>query len=333
MRKNIIKICLSVFLVLIYMYTLSWMSIGSNNFYMRVKQVLPYSLTHFPLLSIILFRACNPKYNGLACQVDSLREFIRNRFISNNINPTNIPFHNALFGRWYSNLRFDKKKVPCPKSANVILVAGQSNSANHVRSLEYKNTSHVNYLNGNCYVLDNPVLGASGDQASVVPAIASKLNANKPYIFLVTGFGASSITHWSSDGSGLSMYTNKHLLDLEKHGHVLSVVIWIQGEADNGRYIDYLSHFSNMKSNMLRGLSSKQNVKFVVTQTSRCHHERDKKLNEQQLQLGNDKNVYVTEVTDNLDNSFRFDGCHFNELGTEAVATAISSALNNILEE
>ena len=88
-----------------------------------------------------------------------------------------------------------------------------------------------------------------------------------------------------------------------------------------------------MKLKILQGLNNKQNVKFVVTKTSVCGFElaRDETLNAQQLQLGKDKNTYVTEVTDSLGEEYRHDQCHFNALGVEAIAEEISSVLNDIL--
>ena len=214
------------------------------------------------------------------------------------------------------------------------MVTGQSNSANSSYSYEYENNLHVNYFNGNCYALKNPVLGATGtDMSSVIPAIASKLTSKTPYIFLATGWGATSIRNWSPDNNELSSYTNYHLKELEKLGSKLSAVIWIQGEDDAHTGItDYKSHFYKMKTEILQGLSIEQNVKFLITQTSTCRSKpRDRKLNKQQIELGNDKNTYVTEVTDSLDDGFRYDGCHFNELGIEAIAEEISSVLNNVL--
>ena len=67
----------------------------------------------------------------------------------------------------------------------------------------------LNYFNGKCYKLSNPVLGAEGDKQSVVPAIASKLRSSSKYIFLTTGWGGTSITRWGKNNSELSEYTNK----------------------------------------------------------------------------------------------------------------------------
>ena len=206
-----------------------------------------------------------------------------------------------------------------------------------MHSKKYENKLHVNYFNGSCFALDNPVFGADDNKGSVVPAIASKLVSKTPYIFLATGWGGTSIKDWDEDRSILSNYTNNALKDLKKKGHNLSAVVWVQGESDSifitGQEIDYISYFNKMKSNILRGLNNKQNIKFVITQSTRCfRNPRDKKLNAKQLQLGNDKNTYVTEVTDNLGMEYRYDKCHLNELGVEEAAKEISSVLNEILE-
>ena len=182
---------------------------------------------------------------------------------------------------WERYFDFYRPIVPCPKSANVILVTGQSNSSNSVHSKKYENKLHVNYFNGSCFALDNPVFGADDNKGSVVPAIASKLVSKTPYIFLATGWGGTSIKDWDEDKTILSNYTNNALKDLEKKEHNLSAVVWIQGESDSifttGQEIDYISYFNKMKSNILQGLNNKQNIKFVITQSTRCfRNPRDK---------------------------------------------------------
>jgi hypothetical protein len=236
-----------------------------------------------------------------------------------------------------------KNKVKCPESAQVILVAGQSNSANHVVSKKYANSQHVNYYDKKCYSLENPVLGATGHNDSVVPAIAAKLKSTSPYIFLTVGWGGTSIIEWGKENSGLSRNVNKNLRELNASGHNLHAVVWIQGESDNGRvqgeiiddeHFDYAHYFNEMKDQMFEGLDNKGSVKFIVTQTSICNGPRDIKLNDIQKSLGRDKNTYVTMVTDSLDLNYRYDvgkgwaGCHFNKFGTEEIAKEISSILN-----
>ena len=249
----------------------------------------------------------------------------------------NVLFLNILKQDFPENDRYhdlsSKTKIKCSKLAPVILVTGQSNSANHALSEKYENLSHLNYFNGKCYKLSNPVLGAEGNKQSVVPAIASKLQLSSKYIFLTTGWGGTSITSWGNDNSELSEYTNKNLKELNDLGHQLRAVIWIQGTADIHSGINYIFYFNKMKSQILKGLENKDDVKFIITKHSICDFDRiDNEINVQKKYLAKkEKNIFFTEVIGNLDSNYRYDGCHFNKFGTEEIAKEISSILNNIL--
>ena len=86
---------------------------------------------------------------------------------------------------WVKNLdaryayTINKKAVECPKNSIVILVSGQSNASNFLRSKKRYDNKHLNYFNGKCYKLSNPVLGAEGEMSSLIPALASKLDKSK----------------------------------------------------------------------------------------------------------------------------------------------------------
>ena len=75
----------------------------------------------------------------IAAQLNHIKKQKENvilRFFANKLMPAyrNI----AGEGRYYN---FDRQKAPCPKSANVILVTGQSNAANHLKSIKYENNN------------------------------------------------------------------------------------------------------------------------------------------------------------------------------------------------
>ena len=48
----------------------------------------------------------------------------------------------------------------------------------------------------------------------------------------------------------------------------------------------------------------------------------------QQKALKNIKNVFVNEVTDNLDFNYRYDFCHFNKFGAEIITDEIANIIN-----
>ena len=225
----------------------------------------------------------------------------------------------------------NKTRVDVSSKRDIIILFGQSNSANSVLSNEYFRSKHLNYFNKKFYRLSNPVLGANGDKDSVAPAIAAKLKSKKPYIFLTNGWGGTSIYDWSHPNSMLVKYIKRNLKDLLKI-HRLKYLIWIQGESDNNTDVDYIREFNIFRDNLFSGISNKQlqKAKWIITQTSICGNKRDHVLNAQQKKLAQRDKVYITKVTDSLDINYRFDDCHFNKFGTEEIAIEISKIINKL---
>ena len=225
----------------------------------------------------------------------------------------------------------NKTRVDVSSKRDIIILFGQSNSANSVLSNEYFRSKHLNYFNKKFYRLSNPVLGANGDKDSVAPAIAAKLKSKKPYIFLTNGWGGTSIYDWSHPNSMLVKYIKRNLKDLLKI-HRLKYLIWIQGESDNNTDVDYIRQFNIFRDNLFSGISNKQlqKAKWIITQTSICGNKRDHVLNAQQKKLAQKDKVYITKVTDSLDINYRFDDCHFNKFGTEEIAIEISKIINKL---
>ena len=228
-------------------------------------------------------------------------------------------------------LNKNKTRVDVSSKRDIIILFGQSNSANSVLSNEYFRSKHLNYFNKKFYRLSNPVLGANGDKDSVAPAIAAKLKSKKPYIFLTNGWGGTSIYDWSHPNSMLVKYIKRNLKDLLKI-HRLKYLIWIQGESDNNTDVDYIKEFNIFRDNLFSGISNKQlqKAKWIITQTSICGNKRDHVLNAQQKKLAQKDKVYITKVTDSLDINYRFDDCHFNKFGTEKIAIEISKIINKL---
>ena len=225
----------------------------------------------------------------------------------------------------------NKTRVDVSSKRDIIILFGQSNSANSVLSNEYFRSKHLNYFNKKFYRLSNPVLGANGDKDSVAPAIAAKLKSKKPYIFLTNGWGGTSIYDWSHPNSMLVKYIKRNLKDLLKI-HRLKYLIWIQGESDNNTDVDYIRQFNIFRDNLFSGISNNQlqKAKWIITQTSICGNKRDHVLNAQQKKLAQRDKVYITKVTDSLDINYRFDDCHFNKFGTEEIAIEISKIINKL---
>ena len=242
-------------------------------------------------------------------------------------------FQTKIASKFPINERFHniKNKVNTKLSSahDLIVLIGQSNSANSLISKPYNNSKHLNYFNKKIYVLSNPVLGTNGVRESIAPSIASKIKSKNPIIFLTNGWGGTSIYDWSHSKSALTNYDNCNLKELTKI-HRLKYIIWIQGESDNNSDVNYVKEFNIFRENLFKGINQKvyEQTKFIITQTSICNSERDILLNQQQKKLTEKGKVFVTEVTDSLDINYRFDNCHFNKFGTEMIAKEIASVIN-----
>ena len=81
-------------------------------------------------------------------------------------------------GTRYSYVK-NKKIEKFPHNSMIIIVSGQSNSANFLKSFKKYKNKHFNYFEGKCYALSNPVLGAEGEMSSIIPAIAENLDILK----------------------------------------------------------------------------------------------------------------------------------------------------------
>ena len=226
-----------------------------------------------------------------------------------------------------------KIELDCPTNSDIIVIIGQSNSANHGLSKIIESNKDLNFFNNNCYSLSEPVLGATGRGHSITSSLSSKIKNKKPIIFLTNGWGGTSIKEWSIHGSVLTTYANENIKELVKNNN-LKYVIWIQGESDkNNSGINYIKHFENFKKQLFKSINPEKlkDLKIIVTQTSICgyYDTSAQHIVSQQKKLGEIySNVIVTNVSDNLDLNFRHDGCHFNVLGIERITDEISEIIN-----
>ncbi len=224
-------------------------------------------------------------------------------------------------------------EVDCPKNTDIIVFLGQSNSANYYITENYSRSENLNYFNGKCYKLEDPILGAQGWRNSLLPSLSSKLETKKTIIFLSNGWGGTSITEWSDTNSMLTRYARMNINDLLVDNN-LKFIIWIQGEEDAWSGIDYISHFDKFKRNLLAGLDVNKikELKFINTLTGICSNKKiDPSLVKQQRELGFRKEIITSEVTLNLDLNFRYDFCHYNKYGTEIITDELAKIINKYI--
>lgn len=129
--------------------------------------------------------------------------------------------------------------APCPKQADdvaVMLVLGQSNSANHggQRGSSQFGDRIVNHAGGECYRAVSPLLGSTGRLGEHWTATANLLvqaGRFQSVVIAPVAVGNSSVRRWSRYGD-LNRAIRETIDALREDGLAVSHVLWTQGEAD-----------------------------------------------------------------------------------------------------
>ena len=154
----------------------------------------------------------------------------------------------------FSNVT-NKREVQCPSqdaSTAVILVLGQSNSANYAEKKFSSNfpTQVLNYYLGKCYSAQSPLLGASGLEGEYLTLLGDALIKKgdlKNVILVNKSIGGSTIADWISQGD-LSLDLVSTLNKLNSTYSVTNV-IWHHGESDftiNTSFSEYRKSFQEV---------------------------------------------------------------------------------------
>ncbi len=241
----------------------------------------------------------------------------------------------------YSEIK-SKINLSCPSDTDVIILIGQSNSANYVIDNKiYQDYQQLNYYDGKCYVLSNPVLGATFSysnnyRSSIAPLLSQKIIQDKPTIFLTNGYGGTSIKSWADKHSNLNKFLYENIKEITNNrnssSNKVKYVIFFQGEADSNKDINYKKYFKKFYNSFLKNFNEKdkKNIKFIISLSTICFGEKDLNLYNQQkelLQLFPKIIGYVD--TDKIDKKFRYDGCHFNKEGIEIITNEIAEIINS----
>ena len=173
----------------------------------------------------------------------------------------------------FSNLA-EKKEVPCPaqnSSTAVVLVLGQSNSANHAEkkfSTQYP-SKVLNYYLGKCYSAESPLLGASGLEGEYLTLLGDSLieKGNLSNVILIDkSIGGTTVSDWGNQGRfSTDLVTTLNALNLK---YRVTDVIWHQGESDftsNTSFKEYRESFQELK--LILNRTSVTAPIFVVVST------------------------------------------------------------------
>lgn len=230
------------------------------------------------------------------------------------------------------------KEINCPTQTDntgVILVFGQSNSANHAQ-YSYQSdelNSVVNFFNGKCFKAQSPLLGASGKDGEWISLTASKLVDNGIYdkvIVISSGIQGSSISNWAENNR-----LNLLLIDVinnVKKKYEITDLIWHQGETDiESPHIKIYQYYFKSLLKSIR--NNKIEAPIFISVASICGPKDNwtypNNVSKAQIKLVEIDGVEMGVNTDEkVPLSYRYNLCHFSKLGQEAAAADLASKIS-----
>jgi hypothetical protein len=225
-----------------------------------------------------------------------------------------------------------KREIPCPaqgpKTA-VLLVIGQSNSANHAERPHQ--TLHgaavANLLGGKCYEASSPLLGAEGTKGESFTLLGNHLIEAGLYeqvVLVASGIGGTEIRRWRQGGD-----LNGMLIQVVDGAHAryrFTHVLWHQGESDaeHTSTIEYEQSFRSLVASLREhGVTAPVFVSVASWCDVKDWTPANPVADAQRALVDPAKGIFAGVDTDSLiPRSERYDDCHFGSVGQEKFAAA-----------
>lgn len=214
--------------------------------------------------------------------------------------------------------------APARPRVMVALVFGQSNAGNWGESQRVAGPRVFNFFRGRYERARDPLPGANGNGGSVWTRLGDKLIATKLYdrvVFVPASIGATEIAQWAPGGI-LHKDLLRNVREARQARLVFTHLLWHQGESDavlGTSAEDYQRRFLDMLE-AIRALGVDAPA-FVAIATRCGQYPPNETIRAAQIGLADPKlGIFLGPDTDQLGPEYRYDGCHFSDLGLEAHA-------------
>jgi Carbohydrate esterase, sialic acid-specific acetylesterase len=225
-------------------------------------------------------------------------------------------------------------EAPCPSNSFVLVPIGQSNAANTVSSLVERrpDVSAFNFYDGHCYLIQDPLLGASGSGGSLWTGVAQGLaerNPGLPILVVAAAAGGSAVSDWLDTRSSYLPRLERQLALLQTLDFRSALFIWVQGEADATFYVPEATYAERLRKLIGRigALPSiKVNSQWLIFQTSRCGDDSAGSaaiLRAQKSVASSLPGAILGPNTDTLGSNYRYDSCHYNDDGRRTIVPQV----------
>lgn len=230
-----------------------------------------------------------------------------------------------------------KIEKPCPQDALTFFVIGQSHAANSMKPPVPSdgNPELLNYFNGKCYLLADPILGPTDRLGSLWPAFAQKLHphVNKPVVIMSYAFNGTSAAQWLPGETeyGLLARAMKEAKLYTAQGGTVEYVIYDQGQMDAMRRTPKEIYAANLKiifDYVQAEIPGDQT--FLIHSQSWCtaYNPPVPYIIGAQAEFAAARpDTAVFFNSDTLDDTYRHDKCHFNGKGRAVIAEKLVEAV------
>lgn len=243
------------------------------------------------------------------------------------------------------NIVDDKTEVDCRAVASrpgrriTIVAAGPSNAANQSET-RFRPTVqgfyNFNFLDGKCYLAADPMLGATGERGSVWSRVGELLIEDETFdtvVIATVAVGGTAVHRWTP-GNDHFPRMEMALRRLREAGLEADVVAWAQGESDGLRGTERAAYVGSFVA-MVGGVRAAGfDVAFLVGRSTGhgrgCgNHAHGAEIRAALAELVSPAHrIFEGADTDVLQNRrFRFDGCHFTDIGLLAAGQLWASAI------
>ena len=259
-------------------------------------------------------------------------KYITKSFINSTLriilNNNNSSEKKILFSNHY-------EEIECPLSSLQIAYFGQSNSGNSVKPKSKLNLPinllQYDWQSRKCYKYKEPLIGTTGYEGNVITYTALKLSSisNKPIVIIPFGKGGSSVLEWAY--GNLSFHHDLVLENIKKYNLYPQIFLWHQGESDHGINQKQYKEALRVVLDKTRDYFPKSY--FGVALATRCNNYEWKPVREAQKEIiQNNKNTFMSADTDKLYNKkFRYDFCHFSNLGAQKLGNIYFESIKNFI--
>lgn len=236
----------------------------------------------------------------------------------------------ALFPFSATRTEIDCRAIPRDRLM-VALAFGQSNSANFGNQRRKAQPGVYNFHAGKCYQAADPLLGADGNGGSVWTRLGDKIVQQGLFdrvLFTSIGVGGTEVQRWAPGGD-LHPRIITAIQQLTTAGFDITHLLWHQGETDADLATpkpQYQQHFLAM---LERIRAAGVQAPIYVSVASRCGDRLPQpSIQAAQRELVNPaQGILAGPNTDELDDTDRYDRCHFSASGLNKAADLWLQAL------